>query len=165
VLKSDGLSVHQFLHLWRDAMVDADPAERARLLIELGRASVREQGQVPTLLVAVVPGRDEPLTLIPLAEAPDVARASLREQVTGRLAAIGATEVYVLQAVVAGRVTGPATQLMACWGEVGGGVEVCAMLPFRVTAQGVEEAELLLAPDPNATTFSRDLAGLLPTRH
>ena len=165
MLTSDGLSVNQFLHLWRDAMADAAPAERARLMVELGRATLREQGQVPTLLVAVVTGRDEPLTLIPLKEAPGVARPGLREQVAERLAALGATEVYVLQAVVAGRVTGPGTQLMACWGEGGKGQEVCAMLPLRVTADGVEEAELLLAPDPSATVFSRDLAGLLPTRH
>ncbi|PKN54992.1 MAG: hypothetical protein CVU56_23640 [Deltaproteobacteria bacterium HGW-Deltaproteobacteria-14] len=165
MLTSDGLGHAQFLPLWRDAMFSAEPAERARLTLELGRAIVREERRTPTLLVAVVDGRDDPLVLMPLAEPPVRTQESLRDSVTTRLATLGASEVYVLLTVRGGGASGVQSALLACWGERIGGDEVCVMMPFRFGARGLEEAEVLLAPDAHATTFSQELFGLLGVRH
>ncbi|TNF31717.1 MAG: hypothetical protein EP329_11915 [Deltaproteobacteria bacterium] len=165
MLTSDGLGHAQFLPLWRDAMFGADPKERARLTLELGRAIVREEKRVPTLLVAVVEGRDDPLVLMPLAEPPVRTEHGVRDGVTTRLATLGASEVYVLLAVRGGGATGVPSALLACWGEHIAGDEVCVMMPFRFGPEGLEEAEVLLAPDATATSFSRELSGLLGSRH
>lgn len=165
MLTSDGLSHAQFLPLWRDAMFAADPAERARLTLELGRAIVREDKRVPTLLVGVVEGRDDPLVVMPLAEPPVRGERGAREGVTMRLASVGASEVYVLLAVRGGAASGVPSALLACWGERIGGDEVCVMMPFRFGPEGLEEADVMLAPDATATAFSRELSGLLGARH
>jgi len=165
MLTSDGLTQAQFLPLWRDAMFGAEPHERARLTLELGRALIREEQRTPTLLVAVVEGREDPLVMMPLAEPPVRTQQRLREGVTMRLATLGASEVYVLLAVRGGGASGVPSALLACWGERIGGAEVCVMMPFRYGREGLEEAEVLLAPDASATSFSRELSGLLGVRH
>lgn len=160
MLTSDGLTQAQFVHLWRDAMVGAGPTERARLTLELGRAMVREDGHAGVLLIAHVEGRDEPLLALPLAGLPARGTA-IRDAVVARLGEAGASEAYVLLTVR----TGAESNLLACWGETVGGLEVAWMMPFRVAGGELEEAPALEAPDARATRFSAELAGLLPPRH
>ncbi|MFT7582399.1 MAG: hypothetical protein ACI9MR_004081 [Myxococcota bacterium] len=166
-LTSDGMTRAQFLHLWRDAMVIGDPAERARLILELGRASVREEGRASTLVVAISgdPTRDHPVVLMPLAEAPRRDDEATRLALTARLVELTATEAYVLMTTKSGETSGVASYLLVSWGETNDNDEVCVVMPYRFGPNGLEEAEPLVVPHPTTTVFSRELSGLLLARH
>ncbi len=165
-LTSDGMSRARFLPLWRDAMwATAAMNERARLLLELGRASVREEGKASPLVVAVADAHEPPLVVMPLADAPSRRQTEVREAITARLVELGAREVYVLMTTRGGGRDGVPSFLLAAWGESRQGEEACVVMPFRWVSKGLEEAEPLVAPDAGATAFSRELAGLLVHTH
>jgi len=165
VLTSDGLSLAQFLPLWRDAMWSGDAMERARLLLELGRLTLREDGKITPLLVAAVEGREPPFALMPLMEPPRREEHALRDAVRDRLGSLGATEVYALMATPGGVHDGTPSFVLGTWGETLAGEQVAWVMPFRWTDGVLEEAPPLHVPDARATVFSRELSGLLVARH
>ncbi|MGM0578256.1 MAG: hypothetical protein ACQEXJ_21210 [Myxococcota bacterium] len=166
MLRADGLSRSQFMPMWRDAMWHAvDPAERARLVLELGRLAIREEGRASPLLVAYSAHRDPPFSVMALTDAPSQADApELRQTVEARLAEMGATEVYVLLTLQAGERDGVAQYVLTSWGETLDGEEACWMQAYRHRGERVEEAPAMGVPDPTTTEISRRLTGLL-TRH
>lgn len=164
-LVSDGLSRAQFLPLWRDAMWHASLEERARLVLELGRLTVREEGRAAPLLIAYAEHRDPPLVVMPLAEIPRPAEARLRATIQERLATLGASEVYVLLASHGGQSDGVPAYLLGAWGETAAGDAVAWLMPFRFGQGGLEEALPMMAPDARQTVLARELAGLLVSRH
>jgi hypothetical protein len=163
VLTSDGLTRAQFMPLWRDAMLFAvDEGERCRLVLQLGRAGAKEDGHADPLLVAVTDDREQPLTVLPLLDLPSATRApQVRSGVQERLAELGATEVYVLATL-----QGPNDALLlVAWGETVSGCERCQLLAYRKQGDRIEEAQVLVAPDPSLTEISRQCKGLLTPRH
>ena len=163
MLTSDGLTRTQFMPLWRDAMVRAvAPRERCRLVLEMGRVGAKEDGHAEPLLIAISEGRESPLTLLPLLDLPSASAApEVRSGVEERLADLGATEVYVLATL-----QGPqGALLLNAWGETLDGEEHCHLLAYRKRGDRIEEAQVLIAPDPTVTQISRQCAGLLPSRH
>lgn len=166
-LSSDGLTREQFMPLWRDAMWAATSvADRARLVLELGRLEVRDNRLAAPLAVAFVPELDTPFVMLSLAEAPTAEldparRAVLRD----RLAEMGASELYMGLTVVAGEQAGVPSYLLAAWAETVGGEKECWLQPFRWRAGALEWAPAMRAPDASATVFDRQLSGLLALRH
>ncbi|MCB9733384.1 MAG: hypothetical protein H6745_12330 [Deltaproteobacteria bacterium] len=165
MLSSDGLTRTQFLPLWRDAMWHAPLAERARLVLELGRLTVREEGRAAPLLIAVSEQRDPPLVVMPLAEVPRPAEARLRAAIQEKLARLGASEVYVLVTSFGGQRDGVPAYLLGAWGEAADGDAVAWFMPFRFGPEGLEEATPMVAPDARQTVLARELGGLLVPRH
>ncbi|MEZ4269763.1 MAG: hypothetical protein R3F39_25680 [Myxococcota bacterium] len=165
-LNSDGFTLAQFLPLWHTAMWQAvDPAERARLTLELGRARVREQSVQDTLLVAFSPKKDPPFTMMPLDAVPSPESGALRLKVCQRLAEIAATEVYVLLTQQAASQTGPPSYVLTSWAEDLEGEQICWMQAFRYKNGGIEEAPPFFAPKASETAVNRRLAGLLTPLH
>ncbi|MCB9728987.1 MAG: hypothetical protein H6744_07350 [Deltaproteobacteria bacterium] len=165
-LNSDGLTLAQFLPLWRDAMWHAvDPNERARLMLELGRARARERSGLETLLVAFTPRKDPPLSVIPLDAVPTIETGTLRDNVRQRLAELQATEVYVLLTQRATDQAGQACYVLVAWGENVDGERMCWMQAFRYKGEHMDEAPPFFAPDASETAVDRRLAGLLMPLH
>lgn len=165
-LNSDGFTLAQFLPLWHTAMWQAvDPAERARLTLELGRARVREQAVQDTLLVAYCPKRDQPFTMMPLDAVPTLETGALRENVARRLAELGATEIYVLLTQQAVSETGPPPFVLISWAEDIDGERLCWMQAFRYVNEHIQEAPPFFSPDASETAVNRRLAGLLTPLH
>lgn len=167
MLISDGLTRAQFLPLWRDAMWHAiDPAERARLALEWGRLSVREERHAAPLLIAWAAARDEPLVMLPLADAPDArAQPALRATVRDRLAELGATEAYLLVTLRGGARGGVPSFLLAVWSETLEGDQHCTMQAFRWRGSELEEAPRMVLPHPEQSELAQRFAGLLTQRH
>ncbi len=163
MLTSDGLKRAPFMPLWRDAMARAvDPAERCRLVLELGRVGAKEDGHAEPVLIAISEEREPPLVVLPLLDLPSASKApQVRSGVQERLAELGATEVYVLATL-----RGPNdTLLLTSWGETSGAAEHCQLLAYRRRGELIEEAQALVAPDPSLTEISRQCSGLLAKRH
>jgi hypothetical protein len=166
VLVGDGLSREQFTALWHDAMAAApDPAERARLILELGRVTIRESDALDPMMIAVVENRDRPFIMVPLPEAPTRDQEPVRGAARERLAELGASEVYVLMLLAAKVTGGHPARLLVCWGESQDRSEVVWMQPMR-WVQGVrEEAAVVRAPAPEQTEISKRCRGLLVPVH
>ena len=153
--------------LWRDAMWEAvDPAERVRLVLELGRATLREQGRVTPQLVALVPSADPPVVVYDLPDVPSESHApAVRQRAQLQLQEQGAQEAIVMVMVKSGEHDGAATFLLLAWGETSGGDESCWMSALRQRGDEFEEAPPVRAPDPRQTELSRLCRGLLPRVH
>ena len=163
MLTSDGLTRTQFMPLWREAMVHAvAPRERCRLILEMGRVGAKEDGHAEPLLIAVSDKNEPPMTLLPLLDLPSATAApQVRSGVQERLSDLGATEVYVLATL-----QGPqGAFLLTSWGETLDGEEHCHLLAYRKRGDKIEEAQVLIAPDPTVTQISRQCSGLLTPRH
>lgn len=167
MLLSDGLSQAQFMPLWEEAMTHApDHHERARLVLELGRLSVREQGRAGPLLIALCTDRDPPLDVVALRDVPSTTGDALaRAAVQHRLAELGASEVHILSMLRSATAQGRESFLLTAWCETADGEEACWMQAIRWVGHGLDQASPLAAPDPSATEMSRRLKGLLTTRH
>lgn len=167
MLTADGFGQKQFMPLWRDAMWHAvDPVERARLVLEMGRIAVREEGNTPPLLVAVIERREPPLVVMALPDLPSATDApEVRKTVRERLAELGATEVYLLASLRAAAPSRTPTFVLTAWGETLEGQEVVWLRPFRWIGEKLEEAAPTNAPDARATEVSRRCAGLLTPHH
>ncbi len=164
MLTSDGISRAHFLVLWRDAMAEAHLDERARLLLEVGRATLREEGRVTPVLVVVRDDEDEPYVWLPM---PDLPRRGERawDTLQQRLIGLRAVQVLALVALNTSQGGGAAHFLLAAWGESLSGQESCVVMPYRHATEGLEEAEPLRVPDPKVTVFSQLMSGVLATRH
>ncbi len=166
-LRSDGLTRAQFVPLWRDALWHAvDPLERARLMLELGRLTVREERRASPLAAAWAVGREPPLVVLalpdlPCAQTQPVVRASTKE----RLADLGASEVYVLFTLQARSSDGVPGYLLAVWGETLDGDAACIVQPFRWVGSELEEAVQMIVPEPRTTEIARRVSGLLTAVH
>ena len=169
MLTSDGLSREQFLPLWRDAMWHAvDPEERTRLLLELGRLTVKEERQAAPLLVTWTEGVDEPMTILPLTDVPCARTApAVRAAALDKIAEVAASEVYLLFTLRgAAHEEGPPSFVLAAWGETRGGDACCTVLAYRWIEVGVvEEAQRLIVPSPRESPLGLRVAGLLRPLH
>ncbi len=172
MLRADGMTPESFMPLWRDAMWHTpDPAERVRLVLELGRLNVHHFGKADPLVIGYAQRREPPFLILSLREPPTHANASVRASVQTRLAEVAATEVYVvLTLATPGAASAHPGYLLAAWAETLTAPgeppdQHCWLQPFRWTPQGLEEAEAMPTPDPSATELSRHLAGLLTPRH
>ena len=80
MLTSDGLSLEMFTSMWRDAMWSAvDTDERVRLVLELGRATLRDRGTVTPQMVAFTSDLDPPFSIFQL---PLLVRTRFRSALT-----------------------------------------------------------------------------------
>ena len=90
MLVADGLTREQFTLLWRDAMITSpDAVERARLVLELGRCTIRESEGLDPMMIVLSERRDPPYVIVPLPEAPTDEHPIVREAARERLAAGG----------------------------------------------------------------------------
>jgi hypothetical protein len=162
MLTSDGLTRTQFMPLWREAMIRAvAPRERCRLVLEMGRVGAKQEGHAEPLLVVISDKHEPPLTLLPLLDLPSSSAPQVRSGVEEQLAELGATEVYVIATL-----RGPqGALLLTSWGETLDGEEHCHLLAYRTRGDKIEEAQVLIAPDPTITQISRQCSGLLTPRH
>lgn len=167
MLKSDGLTRQQFLPLWHDAMWHAvDPGERTRLLLELGRVTIREEGKVGPLLVAFAEHRDPPFVVIPLSELPTPTEApGLRDEIRTRLAHMGASEAYLLVVQQVAKDEGEPRYVLVAWGETREDEQAGWMEAFRWRMGELEEAAPMMAPEPERTVLGERCSGLLTTVH
>jgi hypothetical protein len=166
VLVGDGLSREQFAPLWRDAMAAApNPAERARLILELGRVTIRESQVLDPMMIALSDRWVPPWVIVPLPEVPSTDQEAVRGAAMERLAELAATEVYLLILLEAKATGGHPTRLLVCWGESLDGSEVAWMQPMRWVDGVREEAAVVRAPLADATEMSRRCRGLLMPLH
>lgn len=166
-LRSDGLTRGQFLPLWRDAMWHAvDPLERARLMMELGRLTVREERRASPLAAAWVAGREPPLVLLALPELPCAqTQPLLRASTRDRLEDLAASELYLMFTLQTRSSDGVPGYLLAVWGETVAGEQACIVQPFRWVGPELEEAQQMVVPAPGTTEIARRVAGLLTIVH
>jgi hypothetical protein len=166
MLKADDLPAEHFMRLWHEEMWKATGlADRARLVLELGRLEVLTAGQAAPMLVSYVATAEPPVVVLPLPDTPGPRAPALRQKVAEGLREMGASEVYLVVSLAAGQRHGMPHFALTAWGESAGGEEAVWVLPFRQTPAGLQEAEPLLAPDPRATVLSRELQGLLRRLH
>ena len=162
MLVADGLTSEQFTLLWRDAMLASpDSVERARLVLELGRCTVRESESLDPMMIAVSERREPPYVIVPLPEAPTDEHALVREAARERLGELGATEVFILVLLAANISGGHKARLLVSWGEDVSGEEVVWMQPIRWVDGVREEAAVVRAPLAEHTEISRRCRGLL----
>ncbi|MEE2779451.1 MAG: hypothetical protein VYE15_02930 [Myxococcota bacterium] len=167
MLTSDGMTLEAFTPLWRDAMWNAvDTGERARLVLEMGRAMLRQRGAVTPQMVAFTSDLDPPFSLFELPDVPMADQApELRETVQKQLSEMGASEIYVMVMLQTGTHEGKPTFLLMSWGETVEGQESCWMLALLKEGEVFQEATLMRAPDPTQTAISRGCRGLLTRFH
>ena len=166
MLTSDGLSREQFLRLWREEMWHSTNLEtKTRLTLEYGRLELREKKVLTPTVVATVPDSEAPTVLLKLKDAPLALPVEELEELRTKLAEISASSVFTLVALQAGNKGGSPSYLLVCWGESRDGSQACWIQPYRWGAEGLEEAEAMMTPDPGATALSKHLSGLLRLRH
>ena len=167
MLTSDGLSLEMFTSMWRDAMWSAvDTDERVRLVLELGRATLRDRGTVTPQMVAFTSDLDPPFSIFQLPGVPTEDKTpELRGTIQKQLSEMGASEVFLLVLLKTGQRDGQPTLLLTSWGETVEGEEACWMAALRHTGSGFEEAAPMQAPDPGQTSMSRRCRGLLTRFH
>ena len=167
MLTSDGMSLEAFTPLWRDAMWNAvDTAERVRLVLEMGRAVLRQKGAVSPQMVAFTSDLDPPFSLFHLQDVPMADTApELRGTIQKQLSEMGASEVFLLVMLQTGTHDGKPTFLLLSWGETVEGEEACWMVALLKEGEVYQEASLMRAPDPTQTAISRGCSGLLRRFH
>jgi len=167
MLTSDGMTLETFIPLWRDAMWNAvDTDERARLVLEIGRAMLRQRGTVTPQMVVFTSDLDPPVSLFQLPDVPMADKApELRDTVQKQLSEMGASETYILVMLQTGTHEGKTTFLLMSWGETVEGEEACWMLALLNNGDVFQEAKLMRAPDPSQTAISRGCRGLLTRFH
>jgi hypothetical protein len=162
MLVADGLTREQFTMLWRDAMITSpDAAERARLVLELGRCTLREAESLDPMMVVLSERREPPFVIVPLPEVPTEDHPVVREAARERLAELAASEVFVLVLLAANISGGHRARLLVSWGESLSGDEVVWMQPIRWVDGVREEAPVVRAPLAEHTEISRRCRGLL----
>ena len=166
MLTSDGLTREQFLPLWREAMWHAPNLEtKTRLVLEYGRLELRDNQTVAPTVVATVPDSEVPVVLIKLKDVPLALPAEELDALQTRLAKLSSAEVFTVVALQAGNKGGSPSYLLVSWGEGRDTGQACWLQPFRWGERGLEQAEAMMTPDPNATAISKHLAGLIKPRH
>ena len=162
MLVADGLTREQFTLLWRDAMITSpDAVERARLVLELGRCTIRESEGLDPMMIVLSERREPPYVIVPLPEAPTDEHPIVREAARERLAELAASEVYVLVLLAANISGGHKARLLVSWGEGLSGDEVVWMQPVRWVDGVREEAAVVRAPLAEHTEISKRCRGLL----
>jgi hypothetical protein len=162
MLVADGLTREQFTLLWRDAMItSSDAVERARLILELGRCTLRESEALDPMMIVLSVRREPPYVIVPLPEIPTEDHAVVREAARERLAELAASEVFVLVLLSANISGGHKARLLVSWGESLSGDEVVWMQPIRWVDGVREEAPVVRAPLAEHTEISRRCRGLL----
>jgi len=166
MLVADGLTREQFVVLWRDAMSAApDLGERVRLVLELGRVTLRETDSVDPMMIALSGRREPPLVIVPLREAPTTEHEAVRGAAQERLLELNASEVYVIVLLATQSPSGHPTRLLVSWGESAQGDEAVWLQPVRWVDGEREEAAVVRAPLPEHTEISRRCKGLLTPTH
>ena len=166
MLTSDGLTREQFLPLWREAMWHAPNLEtKTRLVLEYGRLELRENRTITPTVVATVPDSEVPVVLIKLKDVPLALPADELDALQTRLAKLSSSEVFTVVALQAGVKDGNPSYLLVSWGEGRDTGQACWLQPFRWSERGLEEAEPMMTPDPQATAISKNLGGLLTPCH
>ncbi len=162
MLVADDLTQEQFTSLWREAMITSpDAVERARLVLELGRCTIRESDVLDPMMIALSERREPPFVIVPLPEVPTQEHGAIREAARERLAELAASEVYVLVLLSANVSGGHKARLLISWGESLSNEEVVWMQPIRWVDGVREEAPVVRAPLAEHTEISRRCRGLL----